>query len=405
MKNKYLIPSFLILLSLLVGCNKEEKNIKLGILHSLSGTLSISEQAVVNATLMAIDEINIGGGLLGKKIEPIVTDGESNIDKFMDGAKDLIEKKQVKALFACWTSQCRKAILPIVEENNNLLFYPVQFEGLENTKSIIYTGAAPNQQIIPGTIWALRHLGKRIYLVGTNSVFPRTAHRIIRSVSHLSFPLQAKIVGDKYIPLGNYNFANIINDINKVKPDVIISTIHGDSNTAFIDAIKGANLKHIPIMSFTLSENEIAKIGKEKLAGLYATWSYFQHLDNLENRKFIERYKKRYGNDAAIGDAMVSAYIAVKLWAQTVKIANSFEPSHVKRSIGHQTINSPAGIVYIDSNNHYLWKKVYIGQMQSNGLFKTIEAPDSTVAPTPYPVFHSKNDWDIIQQRIAKSLK
>ncbi len=372
--------------------------IKVGILHSLSGTMAISEKSVVDAELLAIDEINAAGGVLGKKIEPIKEDGASDWPTFAEKAKKLIDQDKVVSIFGCWTSASRKAVLPVFEEKNHLLWYPVQYEGQECSKNIFYTGAAPNQQIEPSVDWLLQNKGKEFFLVGSDYVFPRTANTIIKA------QLQAKggkTVGEDYLPLGNTEVTPIITKIKAALPNggVIYNTLNGDSNVAFFKQLKGAGLgpDKYPTMSVSIAEEEVKAIGQEYLKGHYAAWNYFQTVDNPANKKFVEAFKQKYGADRVTNDPMEAAYIAVYLWKQAVEKAKSTDIEAVRKAALGQTFEAPEGKVTLD-NSHHLSKFVRIGEVADNGLFKIVYSTDKAITPVPWNQFVAETkgygcDW------------
>ncbi|MDQ6966713.1 MAG: urea ABC transporter substrate-binding protein, partial [Mariprofundaceae bacterium] len=280
---------------LLVGCQKtDETPIKIGILHSLTGTMAISEQPVVDATLLAIEEINTEGGLLGRQLVPVISDGQSKPSVFAGEAERLIKDEGVAVIFGCWTSASRKMVKPIVEQYENLLFYPVQYEGMELSPHIVYTGEVPSQQIIPAISWVSTHLGKRLYLIGSDYIFPRTANWLIHKQAAL---LGMQIVGENHLPLGTTDFSQIVAEIARLKPDAVINTVNGDSNLAFFKAMFEAGLKAetTPVVSFSIGENELIGMPVEHVLGHYAAASYFQSIDTDENRAFIRAFKARFG--------------------------------------------------------------------------------------------------------------
>ena len=296
--------------------------IKVGVLHSLSGTMSISEVAVKDATILAINEINAAGGVLGKQIVPIIEDGASDWPTFAEKARKLIERDQVQVVFGCWTSASRKAVLPVFEGLDHLLFYPVQYEGLEASKNIIYTGAAPNQQIMPAVSWLLREKGTDFFLLGSDYVFPRTANKIIK------IQLEAEggtTVAEEYTPLGHTEYATVINKIQAANPDVIFNTLNGDSNVAFFKQLKAAGIgpEDIPVMSVSVAEEEIKGIGAQFIEGHLAAWNYFQSMDSPKNAGFVERYKAAYGADRVTDDPIEAGYFGVYLWAEAVQKAGT----------------------------------------------------------------------------------
>jgi urea transport system substrate-binding protein len=373
--------------------------IKVGILHSLSGTMAISEKSVVDAEQLAIEEINAAGGVLGKKIEAIVEDGASDWPTFAEKAKKLIDQDKVVTIFGCWTSASRKAVLPVFEEKKHMLWYPVQYEGQECSQNIFYTGAAPNQQIEPSVDWLLQNKGKEFFLVGSDYVFPRTANTIIKAQLAAK---GGKTVGEDYLPLGNTEVTAIITKIKAALPNggVIYNTLNGDSNVAFFKQLQGAGLgpDKYPSMSVSIAEEEVKAIGPEYLKGHYAAWNYFQTVDTPANKKFVEAFKKKYGEDRVTNDPMEAAYIMVYLWKQAVEKAKTADDLEAvrKAAIG-QTFDAPEGMVTME-NNHHISKFVRIGEVGEDGLFKIVNETDKAVEPIPWNQFVAETkgyacDW------------
>ncbi|TBL71562.1 urea ABC transporter substrate-binding protein [Paenibacillus thalictri] len=357
--------------------------IPVGILHSLTGTMSISEVSVKDAELMAIDEINSKGGILGKKIKPIIEDGASDWPTFAEKTKKLLQKDKVAAIFGCWTSASRKAVLPVVEQNKGLLWYPVQYEGLESSPNIFYTGATTNQQIVPAVTWLLQNKGKKFYLLGSDYVFPRTANKVIKE------QLKAEggtLVAEEYTPLGHTDYNTIISKIKKDKPDVIFNTLNGDSNVAFFKQLKDAGIgpNDITTLSVSIAEEEIRGIGASILEGHYAAWNYYQTTDTPENKTFVEAYKAKYGKDRVTDDPIEAAYDAVYLWAEAVKKAGSVDVDKVKEAAKGIEFNAPGGKVKIDGENQHIYKTVRIGQVQADGQFKEVWNSGQAVKPDPF---------------------
>jgi urea transport system substrate-binding protein len=369
--------------------------IKVGILHSLTGTMAISEKAVVDGELLAIDEINAHGGLLGRQIKPIIVDGKSDSQKFASLAEQLITQDKVSAIFGCWTSACRKTVKPIFEKYDHLLFYPVQYEGLEQSPNIIYLGAAPNQQIIPAVKWLIDHVGKTFFLIGSDYVFPRTANEIIKDQIK-SFG--GKIVGEDYLILGSNNNSvdKMVNDIRLAKPDVILNTINGRDNIQFFHALKNAGItaKTIPVMSFSIAEDELKSMNSTDMAGNFAAWNYFQSIPNQLNTDFVKKFKDKYGQNRVTDDPIETGYFGVYLWAQAVIDAQSDAVEDVKRTIKKQSFNAPEGIVYINPDNQHTWRTVRIGKIRKDGQFDIVWSSIKPIEPVPYPSSRNKKDWE-----------
>jgi urea transport system substrate-binding protein len=362
--------------------------IKVGILHSLSGTMAISEKSVVDSTRLAIDEINAAGGVLGKQIVPIIEDGASDWPTFAEKARKLIDQDQVVVIFGCWTSASRKAVLPVFEEKNHMLFYPVQYEGQECSRNIFYTGAAPNQQIEPSVDWLLENKGKEFYLVGSDYVFPRTANTIIKA------QVEAKggtVVGEDYLPLGNTEVAPIITKIRSALPNggVIYNTLNGDSNVAFFKQLQGAGLTpdKYPTMSVSIAEEEVQAIGKEYLLGHAAAWNYFMTVDSPENKKFVDAFKAKYGDSRVTNDPMEAGYISVNIWKQAVEQAGAegtpTELEAVRSAAYGQEFAAPHGPVKMFPN-HHISKTVRIGEVRDDGLFEIVYSTPAPVDPVPW---------------------
>ncbi|OPY61218.1 MAG: Aliphatic amidase expression-regulating protein [Syntrophorhabdaceae bacterium PtaU1.Bin034] len=363
--------------------------IKVGVLHSLSGTMSISEVAVKDATLMAIAEINAKGGLLGRQIVPIVEDGASDWPTFAEKAKKLISKDKVDVVFGCWTSASRKAVLPVFEKADHLLFYPVQYEGLEASKNIVYTGAAPNQQIMPAVTWLLKQNKKKVFLLGSDYVFPRTANLIIKA------QLKAEggtLAGEEYTPLGHTEYSTVINKIKAAKPDVVFNTLNGDSNVAFFKQLRAAGIsaKDIPTMSVSIAEDEIRGIGADNLLGHYAAWNYFMSMKTPENDTFVKNYKAKYGTNRVTDDPIEAAYFGVYLWSEAVKKAGTTDVAKVRESVKGISYKAPEGLVSISKINNHTSKLVQIGKVRSDGQFDIVWTSGKFVEPDPFPSLVSK---------------
>ena len=367
--------------------------IRVGVLHSLTGTMAISERAVVDATLLAIEDVNRSGGVLGRHVEAVVRDGASNATTFATETERLIVQDRVAATFGCWTSASRKQVKPIVERERHLLFYPLQYEGLEQSPYIVYTGAAPNQQIIPAVRWAADNLGRRFYLVGSDYVFPRTANAIIQHVVNI---LGGKVVGEDYLLLGSRDTAAIVERIQKAQPDVILNTINGDSNVAFFEGLHRAGMtpNELPVMSFSIAETELSTMNHAHVEGHYAAWNYFQSISREENRAFLSRLHEAYGPSRVASDPMEAAYIGVHLWAHAVRDAHSIDTEEVRRALGDQSFPAPEGVVYVDPETQHTWKMVRVGRIKSDGQFDIVWDSGKPVRPVPYPSYRSRAEWE-----------
>ncbi|MFT5704507.1 MAG: urea transport system substrate-binding protein [Shewanella sp.] len=373
----------------LVACDtKQDTKVKIGILHSMTGTMSFSERDLVDVISLAIKEINLDGGLLGKELEAVLADGASNPNKFAIEAERLITEDKVAVIFGCWTSSCRKSVKPVIEMHHHLMFYPLQYEGLEQSPNIIYTGATPNQQIIPSIHWALENIGKRVYLVGSDYIFPRAANMIIKDQlkSRGIMPL-----GETYLPLGSSDLTQTLKEITELKPDLVVNTINGDSNIAFF---KGMNaLNKVKVLSYSIGEPEVRAIGISLMEGHYAAWNYFQSIESDENRRFIEAFKLEFGANRVVNDPMEATYIGVRLWAQAVRSAGTFDPLSIRSTLANQSLSAPHGVVSVDALTQHLWKTVRIGQVRDDGQFDIVWSSESPIRPSPFPTYYKKQEW------------
>ena len=357
--------------------------IKVGILHSLSGTMAISETSVRDAELLAIKEINAAGGILGKQLVTVVEDGASDNATFKEKAEKLLLNDKVAAVFGCWTSASRKAVLPAFESNNGLLWYPVQYEGMEASPNIFYVGAAPNQQIVPAIEYMNEHYGKRIFLLGSDYVFPRTANSIVKKQAEA---LGMEVVGEEYTPMGHTDYTTIISKIQKAQPDFVFNTLNGDSNVAFFKQYKDAGLtpEQIQTLSVSIAEEEAAGIGPSYLEGHLVAWNYYQTTDTPENKKFVESYKAEYGQERVTDDPIEAGYDAVYLWAAAVEKAGSTDVDQVREAAGGIEFEAPEGTITIDGDNQHIYKPVRIGMVNEDGLIDEVWSTAEPVKPDPY---------------------
>ncbi len=368
------------------GYFQNKPNIKIGVLHSLSGTMAMSETPLVDAVLLAVEEANQSGGINGAQIEMVVADCRSDADYCAQQAEKLITHDKVQALFGCWTSACRKAVKPVVEKYQHLLFYPMQYEGLEQSPDIIYTGAAPNQQIIPMVTWAMLQRGKRAYLIGSDYVFPRTANQIIKKLLRA---WDGQLLAERYVPLGEQNLDAIVHEIVAQHPDFVLNTLNGDSNLYFFRALRKAGIRaeDIPVFSTSIAEAELVVMGPELMAGHYAAWNYFQSVQSDENRAFVERFRRRFGQERVLDDPMEATYIGVTLWVNALRKAGTQDMTTVKTVLAQQTLNAPEGIVAVDADTRHLWKPVRIGKARVDGQFEIVWESGRSMAPAPFPFF------------------
>ena len=395
MKKTLILAGGVVLLSgllVMTGCKKRDKAsnyVKVGLLHSLSGTMAMSEIPVRDAELLAIKEINEKGGVLGKQIKAIGEDGASDPTTFAEKARVLLEEEKVVTVFGCWTSASRKAVKPVFEELYGLLWYPIQYEGMEASPNIMYMGASPNQQVVPAVDYCAEMFGKKMYLIGSDYIFPRTANRIIKA--QLA-QLDGECAGETYVPMGHSDFTAVIDDIMTEKPDVIINSLNGDSNINFFTQLTKAGITSdkIPVMSFSIAEEEVSKIGKENLKGHLVSWNYYETTETQKNAKFVSDYKTEYGNDRVTGDPIEAGYIAVYMWAAACEKAESFEVEKVRMASKGLSFTAPEGTVTIDGTNQHLYKQVRIGRINDDGLIDEIWATSGAIKPDPYL---STYDW------------
>ena len=386
-----------------------QNTIKVGVLHALSGTMAISETVLKDTVLMAIDEINAKGGVLGKKIEPVIVDTASDWPLAAEQAKQLLAKDKVAAVFGCWTSVCRKSVLPVFEQANSLLYYPVQYEGEELSKNVFYTGAAPNQQAIPAVEYLMSKDGgsaKRFVLLGTDYVYPRTTNKILRAFLKSKGVADADIM-EEYTPFGHSDYQTIIANIKKFasagKKTAVISTINGDSNVPFYKELGNAGLKatDVPVVAFSVGEEELRGVDPKPLVGHLAAWNYFMSVKNPTNTEFTKKwaaYAKAknlagHKDKPLTNDPMEATYIGINMWAQAVNKAKSLETDKVIAAMAGQTFKAPSGFVAkMDEKNHHLHKPVLIGEVRADGQFNVVWKTKGPVKAQPWSPFIEGND-------------
>jgi urea transport system substrate-binding protein len=385
----------------------QARTVKVGVLHSLSGTMAISETVLKDVALMAFDEINAKGGVMGYRIEPVVVDPASNWPLFAEKARGLLTQDKVAAVFGCWTSVSRKSVLPVFEELNGLLFYPVQYEGEELSKNVFYTGAAPNQQAIPAVEYLMSKDGggaKRFVLLGTDYVYPRTTNKILRAFLKSKGVKEADI-DEKYTPFGHADYQTIVADIKKFSAGgktAVISTINGDSNVPFYKELGNQGLKatDVPVVAFSVGEEELRGVDTKPLVGHLAAWNYFMSLKNPENDAFKKKWadyttaKKLPGADKPLtNDPMEATYIGIYMWKQAVEKAKSFDPDKVIAAMGGQSFKAPSGFtVKMDEKNHHLHKPVFIGEVKGDGQFNVVWKTKGPIRAQPWSPFIDGND-------------
>jgi urea transport system substrate-binding protein len=370
------------------GLAVTDDTVNVGILHSITGTMAISETGSVQAEKLAISQINAQGGVLGRKIEFIQEDGASDWPTFAEKARKLLVNDKVASVMGCWTSASRKAVLPVFEQHNGFLYYPTFYEGLEQSPNVIYTGQEATQQIIAGLNWVSETKGaKTFYLLGSDYIWPRTSNKIARK--HIEDMLGLKVVGEEYYPLGHTQFNSVINKIRLRRPDVIYAIVVGGSNVAFYKQLKAAGIdmtEESPlVLTISVTEDEIRGIGGENIEGAYACMKYFQSLDNRNNEQFVAAFKKMWGDDMVIGDVTQAAYLGPWLWKAAVEKAGSFDVDKIREaSPGIVFDKAPEGYVKIHEN-HHLWSKTRVGRARQDGQYDMVFETAQLVEPDPFP--------------------
>lgn len=367
------------------GLAVTDTTVTVGDLHSATGTMAISEIGSIQAELLAIEQINAMGGVLGRKIEVIKEDGTSDWPTFAEKSRKLLVKDKVAAVFGCWTSASRKAVLPVFEKENGLLYYPTFYEGLEQSKNVIYTGQEATQQIIAGLDWVTKTKGaKTFFLIGSDYIWPRTSNKIARK--HIENVLKGKVVGEEYYPLGHTNFRSLINKVKLAKPDVIYSIVVGGSNVSWFKQLKAADITgdKWTLLTISTTEDEVKGIGGDSVVNFYSAMKYFQTLKNPNNEKFVAAFKAKYGADSVIGDVTQAAYLGPWLWKAAVEKAGSFDVDKVvAASPGIELKTAPEGYVKVHAN-HHLWSKLRIGRWRKDGQVDVVYE-SGLIEPNPFP--------------------
>ena len=369
--------------------------IRVGLLHSRSGSMKISEESMIDAEVLALEEINARGGLLGgRRVEWVIADGQSDWPTFAREAERLIKAEKVSVIFGCWTSASRKSVKPVIEGHNHLLFYPMAYEGLEESPNIVYTGAAPNQQVIPAVKWAYDRLKARKYfLTGSDYVWPHAVNAISRDYITA---LGAEVAGEEYVAYGSTDVNELVDAIKRARPDVVISTVVGDTNAPFYRRLAevGIGPREVPVISFSMAEDELRHLPVTDMVGDYAAWNYFQSVDTEANRGFVRRFKDRYGDGRATSDVMVAAYNSVELWEQAVSEAKTDEVGEVLKAVRRQSLAAPEGIISVDGPTQHTWRPVYVGRIRGDGQFDIVWSSEKAVRPIPFPISRSRTSWE-----------
>ncbi|MFM8573184.1 MAG: ABC transporter substrate-binding protein [Pirellula sp.] len=394
-------------LDVLTRKDQDRQTVKLGVLHSQTGTMGLNEMSLRHSEILAIEEINASDEFPGIEFEPVVKDGRSRSDIFRRRVRELVEIEKVDVIFGCWTSLHRKAVIDELEnptelfrqspmdgrkepDRNPLLFYPLQYEGFESNRNVFYFGSTPNQQILPALDWFLSESGgqrKKIFLIGSDYVFPRTANYIVKKYLETK---SVEVVGEVYLPLGSQEFSETINKIQLAKPDLILSTINGDSNLYFYQQFYqgGFRPESTPVLATSVGEDELRRIPPEFVHGHYAAWSYFQSLDTPGSKAFIKRFKRAFGLDRVVDDPMEAAYTQVMVWKEAFKRAKSSDPKKIRDVLEKGLeFDAPGGRIKVDPKTHHLYKKFRLGRIGLDRQFEIIYESQDLIAPDPFPSF------------------
>ncbi len=372
----------------------DRRPITVGILHSQTGPMAAAERAMIDAEVLALEEINRSGGLLGRPVRWVIADGASNWQTYHRQAEALIREQAVSVIFGCLSSDCRKGVLPVVESNDHLLVYPAAYEGLEQSPNIVYTGAAPNQQITPAVQWCHDTLrARRFFLVGSDYVWPHCVNAII---ADQVAGLGAELVGEEYVPVGGTDLDALAARIAAAKPDVILSSVTGVSALPFARAVRAAGLTpdRNPIVTFAAAEGELRGPAAADMVGHYAAWNYFQSIERAENQAFVRAFMVRYGADRTTSDLLVAAYNGVRLWAQAAREAETADVRQVRNSLRHQSLAAPEGIIAVDPDTQHTWRPVFIGRIRPDGQFDIVWTSRTAVRPMPFPISRSRSEWE-----------
>jgi len=377
----------------------DRRPIVVGLLHSQTGPMAISERSMIDAEVLALEEINAAGGLLGRRVRWVVADGGSDGPTFARQAEALIRDHGVSVIFGCWTSASRKSVLPVVEKADHLLVYPMAYEGMEQSPNVVYTGAAPNQQITPAVQWCHDTLdARRFFLVGSDYIWPHCVNAIATDQIR---GFGAEVVGETYVPFGSLDLDEVVRRIVAAKPDVILSAVVGDSAAALARALRAADVRpeRTPLVTFSMAEDELRGSVAEDMAGHYAAWCYFQSLDREKNRGFVRRFKARYGGDRVTSDVIATAYSSVQFWAQAVREAGTDQVRQVRNALRHQSLDAAEGIIAIDPETRHAWRPVFIGRIRPDGQFDIVWPTSgadraAAVRPVPFPLSRSRSEWE-----------
>ncbi len=378
-----------------------EAPILVGILHSQTGPLAISEQSMIDAELMAIDEINQQGGLLGRKVKAVIADGRSDPKVFAQEARRLIETEKVSVIFGCWTSLCRRSVKSVVEPSNHLLFFPSNYEGMDIPSCIVCTGPIPNQQVIPAVNWCFETLkARKFFLAGSQDIQSYSSNALIKDQLKA---MGAQTVGEKYVALDGTGMPDMIAAIKAAGPDVVLSTVAGDGNKPFYQQLAQAGLTsaRLPVLSFTIAEDELRELPVKEMIGDYAAWSYFQSIDSPVNRAFVQRFKNRYGAERTTSDSIVAAYNSCQALGTSRRgVGYGIDVRRPQARSANESLDAPEGVVSIDAETLHTWRPFYLGKIRGDGQFEIVWSLEKPVRPVPYPVLRSRADWNAFVERL-----
>jgi urea transport system substrate-binding protein len=390
---------------LLAGSTVAKPPIMVGLLHSMTGPLGASEKPMVDAEVLALEEINAAGGLLGREVKWVIADGRSQPATFADQAQQLIARDRVSVLFGVFASHCRKAVKPVVEEKNHLLLYPAAYEGLETSPNIVYVGGPANQQVFPAVGWCREVLkARKFYLAGSDTVRARVVNALVHDQLRGH---GGQVSGEEYVPPDSTDVAGLVDKIKEAAPDVVISTLEGAANAPFYEGLARAGVRadKTPVVSFSITEEELRTLPLKDVAGHYAAWHYFQSVDRPENAAFVRKFKARYGADRVTNDGATCAYNGVRLWAQTVTEAGTDDVPAVRKAVRRQSLDAAEGVVSIDAGNLQNWRPFLVGKIRPDGQFDVVFTLPKPIYPVPFPATRLRAEWDVFLRELSAGWK
>lgn len=376
----------------------ERGPIVVGLIHALSGPTARGESSQVAAARLAVEEINASGGLLGRRVELRVEDSRGDARTAAAAAERLITSERVVALFGCGSAQCRQAVKPVVEAHRHLLFFPAAYEGMEASPHIVYTGPAPNQQALPATDWAMRGFGRRVYLIGTDGAYARRLAALLGDFIALQ---GGQVLGERYLPPGGRDVGGIMADLMKLQPELVISTVAGDSNQALFDALVTAGLTDLPLLSLGAAEPEMRAFERGRLDRHFTAWGYLQSLPGEANESFVARLRRSQGDSIEASDPAVSTYVAFQLWAAAVREVGSARTDAVNANVVHQSVTAPMGFAAVEGQTRHLWRQLRIAQVKPGGQLAEVYTLPRYIRPEPWPTYRSTEHWTAVMSRVG----